>query len=78
MIHDLLENSRKAGSSTLMDILNDNRLLLKEHDQLIEKKVDTARAAVAVFRALGGGWNLSQNNFFKLIREVKLMGAFEK
>lgn len=54
---DLSEQSYKAGSITLTDVLDADRQLLGARDELISKRVDTARAAVSVFRALGGGWS---------------------
>jgi NodT family efflux transporter outer membrane factor (OMF) lipoprotein len=54
---DLSEQSYKAGSITLTDVLDADRLLLVARDQLSAKQVDIARAAVGVFRALGGGWD---------------------
>ena len=54
---DLSEQSYKAGSITLTDVLDADRQLLVARDELDANRVDTARAAVGVFRAFGGGWN---------------------
>jgi NodT family efflux transporter outer membrane factor (OMF) lipoprotein len=54
---DLSEESYKAGSITITDVLDADRQLLIARDELDARRVDTARAAVGVFRALGGGWD---------------------
>src|SRR3984893_9217497 len=54
---DLAELAYRAGSITLTDVLDANRQLLVAHDELDANRADTARAAVCVFRALGGGWD---------------------
>jgi outer membrane protein TolC len=38
-------------------VLDADRLLLVAQDELAKTRADTARAAVASFRALGGGWS---------------------
>lgn len=52
----LAETAYKAGSIPLTDILDANRQLLVARDDLDDTRADAARAAVRVFRALGGGW----------------------
>ncbi|MDB6143542.1 MAG: transporter, partial [Pseudomonas sp.] len=37
--------------------LDEDRLLLTARDQLAQLRANDARAAVATFRALGGGWS---------------------
>jgi NodT family efflux transporter outer membrane factor (OMF) lipoprotein len=49
----------QAGSITLTDVLNADSQLLTAQDELDANRADTARAAVGVYRALGGGWNPS-------------------
>lgn len=56
---DLSEQSYKAGSITLTDVLDADRQLLAARDELDANRVNTARAAVGVFRAFGGGWDSS-------------------
>jgi NodT family efflux transporter outer membrane factor (OMF) lipoprotein len=56
---DLSEESYKAGSITITDVLDADRQLLVARDELDARRVDTARAAVGVFRALGGGWDVA-------------------
>ena len=54
---DLSEQAYKAGSITLTDVLDADRQLLTARDELESNQADAARAAVGVFRALGGGWS---------------------
>jgi len=55
---DLSEESYKAGAITLTDVLDADRQLLTARDELDARRADKARAAVGVFRALGGGWSV--------------------
>jgi NodT family efflux transporter outer membrane factor (OMF) lipoprotein len=50
------EQAYRAGSITLTDVLDSDRQLLTARDELDANRADAARAAVGVFRALGGGW----------------------
>lgn len=52
----LVQENYKAGAVSLTDVLDANRELLAARDKLAQARFDTARAAVASFRALGGGW----------------------
>jgi NodT family efflux transporter outer membrane factor (OMF) lipoprotein len=45
-----------AGTVSLLDVLDTDRQLLSSRDSLAQAHADDARAAVAAFRALGGGW----------------------
>jgi NodT family efflux transporter outer membrane factor (OMF) lipoprotein len=54
---DLSEQAYRAGSITLTDVLDADRQLLSAREELEVNRADVARAAVAVFRALGGGWD---------------------
>ena len=47
----------KGGVSSLIDVLDVDRRLLETRDAEIQAKSAAARAAVASFRALGGGWD---------------------
>jgi outer membrane protein TolC len=53
---DLSEQAYKAGSITLSDVLDADRQLLTARDELDTSRADAGRAAVGVYRALGGGW----------------------
>jgi len=53
---DTSEEDYKAGAIALTDVLDADRELLLARDNLAESRADTARAAVSLFRSLGGGW----------------------
>jgi len=53
---DLAQEAYQGGLITLTDVLDADRLLLVAQDELAKAHADSARAAVASFRALGGGW----------------------
>lgn len=50
------EESYKGGVLSLAEVLTEDRLLLAAQDEMAQVHADNARAAVSVFRALGGGW----------------------
>jgi outer membrane protein TolC len=50
------EDAYKGGAVSLTEVLQEDRLLLAANDQLAQLRANHARAAVATFRALGGGW----------------------
>ena len=47
----------KGGVSSLLEVLDADRRLLENRDAEIQARSAAARAAVASFRALGGGWD---------------------
>jgi len=47
----------RGGVSNLLDVLDADRRLLENRDAEIQARTAAARAAVASFRALGGGWD---------------------
>jgi len=47
----------KSGVSSLLDVLDADRRLLENRDAEVQARGAAARAAVASFRALGGGWD---------------------
>jgi NodT family efflux transporter outer membrane factor (OMF) lipoprotein len=53
---DLSEQAYRAGSITLTDVLDADRQLLTARDEMDSSRANAARAAVGVYRALGGGW----------------------
>jgi NodT family efflux transporter outer membrane factor (OMF) lipoprotein len=53
---DLSEQAYRAGSITLTDVLDADSQLLTARDQMDSSRANAARAAVGVYRALGGGW----------------------
>jgi NodT family efflux transporter outer membrane factor (OMF) lipoprotein len=50
------EDAYKGGAVSLLEVLDEDRQLLTSRDELARVHADDARAAVATFRALGGGW----------------------
>ncbi|MBV8465279.1 MAG: efflux transporter outer membrane subunit [Burkholderiales bacterium] len=50
------EEAYKGGAVSLLEVLEQDRQLLSARDQLASADANTARATVAAFRALGGGW----------------------
>jgi outer membrane protein TolC len=46
----------EAGAISLLEVRNADRDLLAASDDLAQTRADAARAAVAAYRALGGGW----------------------
>jgi outer membrane protein TolC len=53
---DLSETAYKSGAIGLTDVLDANRELLTARDALNSTQADSTRAAVTLFRAMGGGW----------------------
>lgn len=53
---DASEDAYKGGAVSLYEVLDEDRQLLTARDQQARVVADNARAAVATFRALGGGW----------------------
>jgi len=53
---DAAQDAYKGGAVSLIEVLDEDRQLLSSRDQLARVHADDARAAVATFRALGGGW----------------------
>jgi NodT family efflux transporter outer membrane factor (OMF) lipoprotein len=53
---DLSEQAYRAGSITLTDVLDADSQLLTARDEEDSSRANAARAAVGVYRALGGGW----------------------
>lgn len=53
---DAAQEAYKDGAVGLYEVLDEDRQLLAARDQLARVNVDQARAAVATFRAMGGGW----------------------
>lgn len=46
----------QKGTASLIDVLNADATLLQVSDARAQARTESARAAVAAFRALGGGW----------------------
>jgi NodT family efflux transporter outer membrane factor (OMF) lipoprotein len=56
----------KGGVSSLLDVLDADRRLLENRDAEVQARAAAARAAVASFRALGGGWDAPQEQVHAL------------
>lgn len=54
---DAAQDAYKGGAISLIEVLDEDRQLLNARDELARVHADDARAAVATFRALGGGWS---------------------
>lgn len=46
----------QKGTASLIDVLHADETLLQTSDARAQAQIESARAAVAVFKALGGGW----------------------
>jgi NodT family efflux transporter outer membrane factor (OMF) lipoprotein len=53
---DLSEQAYRAGSITLTDVLDADSQLLTARDEADSSRANASRAAVGVYRAMGGGW----------------------
>jgi outer membrane protein TolC len=53
------QEAYEGGVINLVEVRDVDRSLLTASDQLAQAQAGAARAAVAGFRALGGGWNVS-------------------
>ena len=51
------QDAYEGGVTSLVEVRDADRELLTASDQLVQAKAGAARAAVAGFRALGGGWS---------------------
>jgi outer membrane protein TolC len=50
------EQAYEGGVISLLEVREADRDLLTAADQLVQARAGASRAAVASFRALGGGW----------------------
>ena len=55
---DAAQDAWRGGAASLVEVLDEDRRLLAAQDLLASVRTDDARAAVAAFRALGGGWTI--------------------
>lgn len=51
------QQAYEGGVASLVEVRDADRELLAASDQLVQARAGAARAAVAAFRALGGGWS---------------------
>lgn len=52
----------RQGTASLTDVLHNDETLLQISDARAQAQTESARAAVATFRALGGGWQPSETD----------------
>jgi len=52
----------RQGTASLIDVLHNDETLLQTSDARAQAQTESARAAVAAFRALGGGWQPSETD----------------
>lgn len=50
----------QSGAASLIEVLNADETLLRASDARAQAQTESARAAIAAFRALGGGWQTEQ------------------
>ncbi|WP_158742987.1 efflux transporter outer membrane subunit [Acidisphaera sp. L21] len=62
-VRSLSQKAYQAGSITLTDVLDADRQLLTARDELDANRAAAAQAAVGIFRALGGGWDVPGGSF---------------
>ncbi|KAB0550711.1 efflux transporter outer membrane subunit [Pseudomonas argentinensis] len=48
------------GAASLIDVLNADQTLLRARDARAQAQIESSRAGIAAYRALGGGWNSEQ------------------
>ena len=54
---DAAEDAYQGGAVSLIEVLDEDLKLLRARDQLAQLDATNARAAIATFRVLGGGWH---------------------
>jgi NodT family efflux transporter outer membrane factor (OMF) lipoprotein len=58
-VRETSQEAYAAGAISLTDVLDADRQLLAAQDDAAKIQADTSRAAVALFRAMGGGWTIN-------------------
>lgn len=56
---DAAQDAYRGGAVSLVEVIDEDRQLLASQDLLASVRTDDARAALAAFRSLGGGWTSS-------------------
>ena len=59
LAYSLAETRYRAGAVDLLTVLDAQRTLFSAEDQLVQVRLARLQAAVAMFKALGGGWQRS-------------------
>ena len=55
----LAEIRYKAGADDLLTVLDAQRTLFAAQDQLAQIELNRLQAAISLYKALGGGWNIT-------------------
>ncbi|PYC14200.1 efflux transporter outer membrane subunit [Pseudomonas mosselii] len=58
---DLAQQRYAAGAETLLTVLETQRTLYQAQDQQAQLRLEQLRGSVALYKALGGGWQAPQN-----------------
>lgn len=58
----LVESRYRAGTDDLLSLLDAQRSLFQAQDALVQQRLARLNAAVDLYKALGGGWQLAQQN----------------
>jgi multidrug efflux system outer membrane protein len=59
--YELSETQLRAGTIDITTVLNTQRTLFSEQDQLVVVRLTRLQAIVSLFQALGGGWVLPED-----------------
>jgi NodT family efflux transporter outer membrane factor (OMF) lipoprotein len=63
----------KAGGADFIRVLNATQFLVQEQDSLIVSQANVAASAIALNKALGGGWEIRGNNEFVPAETIQRM-----
>ncbi|MQT28581.1 RND transporter, partial [Pseudomonas helleri] len=55
---DIAESRYKAGAEMLLTVLETQRVLYAAQDQHVQLRMARLQASIALYKALGGGWNI--------------------
>jgi outer membrane protein TolC len=58
----LTEARYRAGTDDLLSLLDAQRSLFQVQDSLVQQRLSRLNAAVDLYKALGGGWQLAQQD----------------
>ena len=56
---ELAESRYRAGAETLLTVLETQRTLYQAQDQQVQLRLARVQGSVALYKALGGGWQVS-------------------
>jgi multidrug efflux system outer membrane protein len=59
---ELAQLRYRYGVADFLTVLDAERTLLEAQDQLTQSETTTATALVAIYKALGGGWEIEKEN----------------